>query len=147
MADTKYGKYILSELKDQHIPDAPWAPKPNPDFFKTGGGRVMYLDSSIIAGASYLECVWVMPHDKPLGEGIQRHVHDYDEILCFFGTDPADFHNLNGEIEIYLEDERHTFTKTSVVFVPAGMKHCPMRSLWATKPIFHFTAHAGKSYR
>ena len=87
MAKTKYGKYILSEYKPPKE-EAPWSPPNLAGITKGKGGRVFYLDNSIIPGAFYMECVWVMPRPAnappmPGGRkvGTEPHAHDYDEKI------------------------------------------------------------------
>jgi len=151
MADTKYGKYIVTEVK-QNIFEAPWSPPPIPPVEKGRGGRIMFLDSEVVPGAFYLECVWVMPRpegtprltDKP--SGTQPHTHDYDEVIAFFGTNPDDFHDLGAEVELWLGDEKHILTKSCVVFVPKGLQHCPLNFLRVDRPVFHFTTGPGTMY-
>ena len=151
MADTKYGKYIVTEVK-QNISEAPWSPPSIPPVEKGRGGRIIFLDSEVVPGAFYLECVWVMPRpegtprvtDKPTGT--QPHTHDYDEVIAFFGTNPDDFHDLGAEVELWLGDEKHILTKSCVVFVPKGLKHCPLNFLRVDRPVFHFTTGPGTMY-
>ena len=60
MADTtKYGKYIISHLKE-NIVEAPWSP-PVSKVEKDRGGRLLFLDDEVVKGAFYLECVWIVP--------------------------------------------------------------------------------------
>lgn len=149
MAETKYGKYIVDALKSD-IVEAPWSP-PVKAVSKGTGGRLLFLDNEVVDGAFYLECVWLIPPaqgvvNPPKRVSVQPHKHDYDEVLCFFGTDPEDFYNLNGEIELYLEDEPHIITKSSIVYIPAGLRHCPLTVRRVDKPIFHFTSGPGRMY-
>ena len=74
------------------------------------------------------------------------HTHDSDEIIGFFGNSSEDPYDLGGEIEIWLEDEKHIITKSALVFVPAGMKHCPLILRRVDRPIFHFTTVPGGRY-
>lgn len=48
-------------------------------------------------------------------------------------------YDLGGEVEFWLEDEQHILTKTSMIFVPGGMKHCPLIVRRVDRPIFHFS--------
>ena len=48
--------------------------------------------------------------------------------------------------EIWLDGEKHIITKTALVFVPAGMKHCPLILRRVDRPIFHFTTVTGHHY-
>ena len=67
------------------------------------------------------------------------HVHDSDELIGFFGSDPEDPDDLNGEVSIWLEDEKHIITRSTIIFVPAGLVHCPLVLNRVDRPIFHFT--------
>lgn len=150
MPETKYGKYIVDTLKWPER-EAPWSP-PLAAAGKGKGGRVLYLDSKIVPGANYMECVWVMP--RPAGTpgpggrkvGTESHAHDYDEIIAFFGTNLDDPSDLGAEVELWLGDEKHIITKSSLVFIPAGLKHCPLTFLRVDRPVFHFTTGPGKEY-
>jgi hypothetical protein len=45
-----------------------------------------------------------------------------------------------------MEDEKHILTRTSLIFVPARMKHCPLILRRVDRPIFHFTTVPGGRY-
>jgi hypothetical protein len=145
MAESKYGKYIVTRPKD-NIVKPPWSPQgPAP-------GRIAYLDSDVVDGAFYMECVWLMPGMKPPPDvppeklSPQAHTHDYDEILGFFGSDPENKFELGGEAELWLEDEKHIINKSCLVFIPKGMQHCPLVFTRIDKPIFHFSVGPGQMY-
>jgi hypothetical protein len=152
MATSKYGKYIVDALQHPKT-EAPW----NPPVTEAGGGkggRVLYMDSNNVPGAFYMECVWAMPR-PPLNEagyeaakkrGPGPHTHDYDEVIAFFGSDPINPHDLGAEVELWLGDEKHIITKTSLVFIPAGLKHAPLIFRRVDRPVFHYTTGPGKSY-
>jgi hypothetical protein len=150
MAESKYGKYIISELKMPKV-EAAWSP-PITAAGKNQGGRVLYLDSDVAEGAFYMECVWVLP--RPAGAampgggkvGTEPHTHDYDEVIAFIGTDLNDPYDLGAEVELWLGDEKHIITRTSLVFIPAGLKHCPLTFLRVDRPVFHYTTGPGKMY-
>ena len=152
MPRTKYGKYIISELKQPTV-EAAWSP-PLTAAGKGRGGRVLYLDNDVVPGAFYTECVWVLPRPAgtppggPAGRkvGTEPHTHDYDEVIAFIGTDLDDPHDLGAEVELWLGDEKHIITKSSLVFIPAGLKHCPLTFLRVDRPVFHFTTGPGKMY-
>ena len=131
MAETKYGKYIVTELQ---VPDfQPEFVKKYAEFAK----RILWLDDNVVEGAFQMNCSWYLKaNDEHLA---QAHVHDTDEIIGFFGSDPDDPHNLHAEIEFWMEDERHIIIKSCLIFVPRGMKHLPLILKWVDKPIFHFT--------
>jgi hypothetical protein len=147
MDNTKYGKYIITQLKQ--VDEAPWTNPPQAAG-KGRGGRVLFLDSEIIPGAFYVEVA--------LGGGISQkaeqntksvaepHKHDYDEVLAMFGTDLSDPYDLNGEVEFWLGDEKHIITNSCIIFIPRGLMHCPLIYKRADKPILTFTTHQGKMY-
>ena len=151
MAKTKYGKYILSEIKMPAV-EAKWSPPNLGPAGKNKGGRVLYMDSNIVPGASYMECVWVMPRPAnyvpPGGRkvGTEPHTHDWDEIIAFIGTNHEDPWDLGAEVELWLGDEKHIINRTSLVFIPAGLKHCPLTFLKVDRPVFHYTSGPGKMY-
>ncbi len=148
MAETKYGKYIISELKPPAV-EADWSPPNIGAVGKGKGGRVLYTDSSIIPGSFYMECVWVLPRPQPAAgtkkAGTEFHTHDYDEIIGFFGTDLDNPYELGAEAELWLGDEKHIINKTSLAFIPAGLKHA-LYFLRVDRPIFHYTTGPAKMY-
>ena len=152
MPKTKYGKYIVNKLI-QPAEEPGWNP-PVSAAGKNKGGRVLYLDSQIVPGAFYMETVWIMPRPALSPEEIAAakkrgpgsHSHDYDEVIAFFGTNHEDPSDLGAEVELWLGDEKHIITKTSLVFIPAGLKHCPLIFLRVDRPVFHYTTGPGKMY-
>ena len=105
--------------------------------------RIRYLDDDIVNGAFYTECCWFW---KGSDRGAGPHTHDFDEVLTVFGTNPDDPEDLCGEVELWLGDEKHIITKSAVVFIPAGLKHCPFIVRRVDRPIFHFTVGPARVY-
>jgi hypothetical protein len=146
MSESKYGKYICTELK----PEAQ-----ERDRTRQGVDRMakyaMYMDSEVIPGAMYAECVWLSPGylDSPeemrASEGSPpAHTHPFDEVIGFFGTSLDDPYDLGGETELWLEDEKFELTNSFMVFAPAGMRHCPIKHITQDRRIFHFTLGPGR---
>ncbi len=57
--------------------------------------------------------------------------HDFDQFLFFCGGDLANMTELGGKVEFYLGDEQGNLekliiTKPAVIYVKAGMHHCPL---------------------
>ncbi len=142
--NSKYGKYIVTDLK-QNIAEAAWTPANIKRAGKGRGGRLLWLDGAVVPGAFYVETVWLLP-GGPSSEPTKAHKHDFDEVLCFFGTNMDDPHDLGGEIELWLGDEKHVITKSSIVFVPKGLMHCPLTVKRVDRPIFEFTTGPGTVY-
>ena len=76
----------------------------------------------------------------------EPHRHNYDEVLCMFGTNPEDPYDLGGEVEFWLEDEKNILTRSCIIFIPKGLQHCPLIYRRVDRPIFNFTTHHGKMY-
>ena len=139
MSETKYGKYIITELKPKI--EAPWDPVVKP-------GEViplLFLDSSVAKGAFYVECNWTLPPFANETHG-EAHTHDYDEVLAFFGSNPENPTDLYAEAELHLGDEVHTVTKSCLIFVPKGVQHGPIDFKRIDRPIFHFSCGNSKKY-
>jgi hypothetical protein len=73
---------------------------------------------------------------EPFEEG-PPHKHDAHQIMCFVGSDLKDIRKFDAEIEIALGDEGEfqTITTPSVVSIPPGMMHCPLRFKRLGKPV------------
>ncbi len=138
MAELKNSKYIVSELK---IPES--KQKIAEEYAKYAT-RILWLDDKVVEGAFHMNTAWYLKaadyiENKP-------HTHESDEIIGFFGNNPDDPYDLGGEIEIWLQDEKYIITRSSLIFVPAGMKHCPLILRRVDRPIFHFTTVPGGQY-
>lgn len=138
MADSRYGKYIVTELK---IPEEKQKIAAAYSKYAT---RILWMDENVVEGAFHMNTAWYLKATTTLES--TPHVHDTDEIIGFFGSDPQHPYDLGGEIEIWLEDEKHIINKTAMLFVPAGMKHCPLIIRRIDRPIFHFTTVTGGRY-
>jgi hypothetical protein len=138
MGESQYGKYIVSTLQ---MPES--KEKIAADYTKYAK-RILWLDNEVVEGAFHMNTAWYLKAADTL-ESVP-HTHDSDEIIGFFGNNPENPYDLGGEIEIWLEDEKHILTKSSLVFVPAGMKHCPLILRRVDRPIFHFTTVPGGQY-
>jgi len=53
---------------------------------------------------------------------------------------------LGGEIEFLMGGEKHTITKTCLIFVPKGVNHCPVLIKRIDTPIFMFEAANDQNY-
>jgi hypothetical protein len=96
----------------------------------------------------YAECVWIMPGGNMLPGAAEPnpHTHDFNEVVTFIGSNVEDPYDLGGEIEIWLEDEPQILTRSSLIFIPAGMKHCPLIIRRVDRPIFHTAMGTGGIY-
>jgi hypothetical protein len=141
MEEFKHGKYVVTKpKKDLVVPD--WGG----NLSKDPNTRMMYLDSEVIKGAFYVECVWFWPTDEKSKGSPEPHKHEYDEVIAFFGTNFADPGDLGGIIELWIDGEKNLMNQSFLAFIPAGIVHCPLIAHKITRPIFHFATGPGKKY-
>ena len=121
MPDSKYGKYIISNPMKGGS-DCPEGKGIKGVTFP----NEIFMNSSLVKGCPMLVDIgwhFTVPDPDPV-EGI--HSHDFDMVLCFVGSDPKDPSSLGSVLELQLGDEKHMLTKTCAVFIPKGLKHCPL---------------------
>jgi len=137
----KFDKYFITETPPNplhpqtrnKVSDFPWRNLP----ISVNGE----LDGTL-PGAFWIEPNIVMRTNEGGPEtGTKPHVHDFDEYLLFMSFDPDDTENLGGEVELWMEEEKHIFTKTTLVFIPRGFYHCPLYIRKVDRP-FGFIAIA-----
>lgn len=143
MANRKNEKYIITECKPGlELPDFRGKPGASSD----RSHLMMWLGDGVIKGSPYTEAVWMWPGAADPKGGFPQHAHVHNEIIGFFGTDTKNVYDLGGEIEFWLEEEKYLLTKSCLVFVPGGMKHCPIVFRRIDRPIFHFLMEMGGAY-
>ncbi|MFC1900196.1 hypothetical protein ACFLYN_01240 [Chloroflexota bacterium] len=138
MAEKKYEKYILQDLK---LPGG----KTMPDAYIQRATKVLWMDGENTPGAFNVNVTWLWKatdfnHDE-------AHKHDYDEVITFFGSNPDKPYDLNAEIEFWLEDEKYILTKSTMLYIPKGLTHCPLRVQSIRQPVFHFTIVRSTTYK
>ena len=160
----RYDRYICTELKKRHM-----LPGPTPeerDKLAAEGKRismehVLWIDDEIIPGAYYGESTWIWPAAYPnqisWADAMKRssnnkpmfpHVHDFPELLSWWGTDP-DHPEDTTSMGMLMEDEEIPLDKSWVAYIPAGMLHMPTRGTGAKvtkRPVCHWTSGPGGVY-
>ena len=137
----EYGKYIVQTLQP---------PKLSPEFqafYNTYANRLLWMDKNVVPGAFQMNMSWYHSASdvRPLYKH-DEHQHEYDEMIGFIGSNPEDPYDLGGEIEIGINGETHRLTKTSLIFIPGGMKHLPLSILRLERPILHFSISMNPVY-
>jgi hypothetical protein len=161
----QYDKYICTDL---HKRDMLPGPTPAQREQLAAEGRrislehVLWIDNDIIPGAYYGETVWIWPQSFPHQISPQElskrfadakpmfpHVHDFPEILSWYGTDPDHPEDTTTK-GLLLDDEEITLETSWVAYVPAGMTHMPTKipgGKVTSRPIYHFTSGPGSYTR
>jgi hypothetical protein len=53
---------------------------------------------------------------------------------------------LSARLELSINGEPHSIDRSSLIFVPGGMKHNPLRLVRVDRPIFHFSVVMSPEY-
>jgi hypothetical protein len=92
-----------------------------------------YMSALQIPGTkNYIEFGWTfdMPLSQRAGSGMPSMAHrNYDEIVLHIGGDPDRPEVLGGDIEFWVADSALRFDTSSLLFVPKGLKHGPIKCL------------------
>jgi hypothetical protein len=134
---TRYSKHIISEYVKPKEKMA-WQPTYRP-VDKT---PLLRLDGETFKGAKFfVSCSWfwtAMVENESLERNTKPHKHDYDEIVGMIGTNWDDPWDLDGEIELTINGEKNIVTRSSLLYLPAGLEHGPFREVKMNRPIFQF---------
>ena len=105
----EYGKFLIQELQD---PKA--GTKEFQEMYKKFSNRILWIDNNVCPGAFQMNTAWyyAVPEKDPVFE---EHVHEYDELVGFFGSNPEDPYNLNAEIELTMNGELHRITRSTLI--------------------------------
>jgi hypothetical protein len=140
---SRYAKNIVTDTREytpQEIAMLQEMMKKNPIKSTVKLLRLLWMDDTKVKGASfYMECIWLWEGRTTSGTTEEPHVHDFDEVIGFISSDPDNPKELDARMEIILGDETHFLTKSCLVHVPAGMKHCPLTFREVNRPVFFFT--------
>ena len=151
----EYGKYILQDLI---LPAAHATPEAIAKYNEAGRQRILWLDGEVVKGVPFqINTAWYYrenheymdrwaEEEGPDGMVGKPHVHSVPELLCFYGSNPDDPHDLGGEVEIWIGGEKHLLTRSSLIFIPAGVSHLPLYVNSVDRPIFHFSFLMDGSY-
>jgi hypothetical protein len=133
-------QYVVTELKDP-----PMTSEAFRRMYERFAKRILWMDGDVVPGAFQMNTAWyfAVPEKSPVFE---EHSHDCDEIIGFFGSDPDDPYNLNAELEVWIDGERHVLTTSTMIFVPANLKHMPLKINRIDKPLFHFSVVTNNTY-
>ena len=106
--------------------------------------NILLLNSDVLPNAPYFTITWYCNPGDPHTE---THEHDFDEYIGFAGSDPSDPTNLNGVVKFMIDNEWVTITKSTILFIPAGVKHCPYVIERVDKPIIHWSGGNSGTYQ
>jgi hypothetical protein len=160
MAETKYGKYFIQY--------GITTPKIEGELRPV----IARVDNAVAEGSYFYLVHWMFPSEGPgfgavdseiwrtqygnLSEkmfthpmaGHPPHIHKDAELLFHIGTDPNNPMDLGAEVQMYMgpEMERHTFTKSTVIWIPPNFIHAPWKPLKTTRPWIFIEVNQGPSH-
>ena len=137
----QYAKYYIQDLQTPPGMITPDFEK----FYNSFAKRILWMDSNVCPGAFQMNTAWYhsVPDRDPL---FPEHDHPYAELVGFFGSNPDDPYDLGGIVEFGMDDEMRRLTRSTIVFLPPGIKHGPLRLLGVDRPIFHFSVVMNAEY-
>jgi hypothetical protein len=138
MPKRKYEKYILTDLK------LPADVAARQEIYNQRATRILWLEDEIIEGASSIILSWYWKPTEQ--EGTPSHVHDFDEIIGFIGGDPQNPRELYGEVEMWMDDEKYMINKSCLIYIPKGLRHCPLRVTKVERPMLFFAFSGTTKY-
>ena len=127
MAEQKYAKNIITTWPHPPFIDKEGRPRLHP---------ILGLSSRVLEGAFMVNCSWMFAGEDP--GRMDAHTHSHDEVIGFIGTNPEDPNDLGAEAELWMEDEKYIIKSSCLIFVPKGLKHCPLIVRDIKRPVFHF---------
>lgn len=146
MADLKTSKYIIT--KPSKLPpgiDEQRMAEHAREMSAIQSTHLLSVNDEIVKDFFYADCVWFWSGESqyPMEES---HFHDFDEVIAFMGSNPEDPYDLGGKVSIWLDDKEEVLTNSSLIFVRAGTKHCPILLSRIDRPIFLITMAPNATY-
>jgi len=125
MEGLKYSKYFLNELPEEQRYKG----------FGKMPAMVAFTDCDILEGSKYFS-VMVMGPEAVKHPGHGPHIHEDAELLVALGTDTNNPRDLGAKLEMCMgpEMESHTFTESTMIWIPARFVHAPFKVLEVTRP-------------
>jgi hypothetical protein len=136
-----YAKNVVQELKTPPGMLTPEFEK----IYNNFAQRILWMDGNVCPGAFQMNTAWYksVPERDPI---FPEHEHPYDEVIGFFGGNPDDPYDLGGIVEFGVDGEMRRLNKSTMLFLPRGTKHGPVRVLEVNSPIFHFSVVMNAEY-
>ena len=124
MATKKTSKYIVNTpgaYPDELKGKVGTAKDPVPGIKTT---HLITATDKIVDKYFYVDTTWLWSGAAKESVG-QAHTHDYAQVIGLIGGYPGADQDLDGEITIWLDGHKETFTKNHLIYIPAGVIHGP----------------------
>jgi len=116
MAESQYEKYVVRKPIYEARPGVKNRQSP---------GMTFISSRQIPEVNYYLQLGWIhgIPDPNP---HVHEHVHDFDEVILYWGGNADTPQVLGGEIELYIGGQPVTFNTNTGIFIPRGTPHGPL---------------------
>jgi hypothetical protein len=139
MAESQYEKYVnRNPIQDKFFyQEYLKIAETQPPFIFSNG------DNPIRVANQFVEMMWVWaPCTVGLNPKAGPHCHTFDEMFLWLGNNPEDPHYLGAEVELWLGEEgaqrdKVTFSTSTLIFVPRGLRHLPIVYKKVQTPLIH----------
>ncbi len=123
MAEKKYGKYVLTDFKE------------NSRLPQVASPQAYFRGAEQIPGAN-LNMGWQV-FTQPIHLEKEPHTHDCDEYLIFLSAKLPDGFDFKAEVEFHMGEEEEEFIidKSTIIYIPEGMPHSPLNFKRIDEPI------------
>ena len=128
----KNAKYGVDKAKENpHYPS--YRPKIDPNVLKP----VITVDDETVPGAEmYADTNWILPGGEAEIKLCESHIHEFGEVLSFYGFNYENIQDLGAEIEIVIDNETNVLDRSFAAYVPPGVQHGPIIVKNVQRPIF-----------
>ncbi len=89
-------------------------------------------DSNLSIGFAYITA--------PDSIGGETHQHPFDQWIFLMGGDGRNFLEFDADVEMFVDTEYKKINYSGYIFIPKGMKHCPLVIKRVGKPIIFIDA-------
>ena len=150
MAERKFRKYfIFYDKKNLKLPD--YRDDAGSKYIK----RITRVDKDTVEGARFFnETMWILPGfgTEPIPAGKkanfwEEHMHDFGELIGFYGFNFDDIMDLGAEIEFWIDGQKQVIKESFTSYIPAGIKHGPLTIRNVKRPIVHYIACETGEYK
>ena len=138
-AERHYEKYFSYFVSPKKMPPEDEAPQESESAIESSG----ILSMNSIEGAPYIQFAWLYSgsEKKPTHP---EHAHAWGEVFGYIGfVGQEDPYGPMGEVEFWIDGEKHVITKSCLVWMPPDLPHCPVRFSQIDRPILWFTLGIG----
>ena len=98
--------------------------------------HVMKVDPTRLKDFFSVDCYWFWrSNPNQIIEGTR--VSNDNQVIGLVGADPENSSSLAGEMTVWVDGEKNTLTKSSLIFVPAGVAFGPVQINHMERPIFY----------